>query len=95
MEAVCVTCLCTLQGRLEPRLMGTTTATLVGEGADWRFLGGRAGGGLGRDPSHSIRLGALEHQNTHSPTGRLATCVHTYTWTRTHTHTHTTGYDRM
>lgn len=26
--------------------MGATTATLVGEGADWRFLGGSAGGGL-------------------------------------------------
>ena len=31
---LCVTCLCTLQGRLEPRLMGATTATLVGDGAD-------------------------------------------------------------
>lgn len=26
--------------------MGATTATLVGEGADCRFLGGNAGGGL-------------------------------------------------
>lgn len=26
--------------------MGATTATLVGEGADCRFLGGKAGGGL-------------------------------------------------
>lgn len=36
-------------GKLEPlvaRLMGATTATLVGEGADCRFLGGSAGGGL-------------------------------------------------
>lgn len=41
-----LTCLCTLQGKLEPRLIGATTATLVGEGADCRFLGGRAGGGL-------------------------------------------------
>lgn len=40
------TCLWTLQGKLEPRLIGATTATRVGEGADWRFLGGRAGGGL-------------------------------------------------
>lgn len=41
-----LTCLCTPQGKLEPRLIGATTATLVGEGADCRFLGGRAGGGL-------------------------------------------------
>lgn len=36
-------------GKLDPLvalLMGATTATLVGEGADWRFLGGNAGGGL-------------------------------------------------
>lgn len=34
-------------GRLDPlvaRLIGATTATRVGDGADWRFLGGRAGG---------------------------------------------------
>lgn len=41
-----LTCLWTLQGKLEPRLIGATTATRVGEGADCRFLGGRAGGGL-------------------------------------------------
>lgn len=41
-----LTCLWSLHGKLEPRLIGATTATGVGEGADWRFLGGRAGGGL-------------------------------------------------
>lgn len=41
------TCLQMPIGRLDPlvaRLMGATTATRVGDGADWRFLGGRAGG---------------------------------------------------
>lgn len=44
-----ITCLLIPTGKLEPLvalLMGATTATLVGEGADWRFLGGNAGGGL-------------------------------------------------
>lgn len=34
-------------GRLDPlvaRLIGATTAIRVGDGADWRFFGGRAGG---------------------------------------------------
>lgn len=41
------TCLQIPIGRLDPlvaRLIGATTATRVGDGADWRFLGGRAGG---------------------------------------------------
>lgn len=44
-----ITCLLIPTGKLDPlvaRLMGATTATLVGEGADCRFLGGNAGGGL-------------------------------------------------
>lgn len=44
-----LTCLLIPTGKLDPlvaRLMGATTATLVGEGADCRFLGGKAGGGL-------------------------------------------------
>ena len=44
-----ITCLLMPTGKLDPlvaRLMGATTATLVGEGADCRFLGGNAGGGL-------------------------------------------------
>lgn len=44
-----ITCLLIPTGKLDPlvaRLMGATTATLVGEGADCRFLGGKAGGGL-------------------------------------------------
>lgn len=47
-----ITCLLMPTGRLVPlvvRLMGATTATLVGDGADWRFLGGRAGGLNGKD----------------------------------------------
>jgi len=41
------TCLRAPGGKLwphDPRLIGATTATRVGEEADCRFLGGRAGG---------------------------------------------------
>lgn len=44
-----ITCLLIPTGKLEPlmaRLMGATTATRVGDGADCLFLGGNAGGGL-------------------------------------------------
>lgn len=44
-----ITCLLIPTGKLEPlvaRLMGATTATRVGDGADCLFFGGRAGGGL-------------------------------------------------
>lgn len=45
----CITCLLIPTGKLEPlvaRLMGATTATRVGDGADCLFFGGNAGGGL-------------------------------------------------
>lgn len=44
-----ITCLLIPTGKLEPlvaRLMGATTATRVGDGADCLFFGGSAGGGL-------------------------------------------------
>lgn len=44
-----ITCLLIPTGKLEPlvaRLMGATTATRVGDGADCLFFGGNAGGGL-------------------------------------------------
>lgn len=43
----CITCLLIPTGKLEPlvaRLIGATTATRVGDGADCLFLGGNAGG---------------------------------------------------
>lgn len=46
-EQQCITCLLIPTGRLEPlvaRLIGATTATRVGDGADCLFLGGSAGG---------------------------------------------------
>lgn len=55
-----LTCLWTLQGKLEPRLIGATTATRVGEGADCRFLGGSAGGGLLRDKKQN-RVSGTAH----------------------------------
>lgn len=45
-------------GRPEPLvawLMGATTATRVGEGADWRFFGGRAGGLEGEEKGASFQ----------------------------------------
>lgn len=49
-------------GRPEPLvawLMGATTATRVGEGADWRFFGGRAGGLEGEEKGASFQYEAV------------------------------------
>lgn len=84
-QGICLqlTCLWTLQGKLDPRLMGVTTATRVGDGADCRFFGGSAGGGLssinGRRRRKWIRT-VNKHQSVSSKRAHM----------RAHTHSHNT-----
>lgn len=58
--------------------MGATTATLVGEGADCRFLGGNAGGGLqdttGIDASITIPAKRLSEASRACSSRKSLTC---------------------
>lgn len=77
----CITCLLIPTGKLEPlvaRLMGATTATRVGDGADCLFFGGNAGGGLKQiKKSHETKQPKQNSSNSYQ--GRASLTIRHFT----------------